>query len=102
MVAASALVELSWQVPDAGDKARYLAVAETLLLNAQQHFLFAPADNDAVLANGTVTYPLAGISIIYGDYYLLEASLKYDATPPEWRAAAARVLATAGAIEAWW
>ena len=67
MIAAEALVELSGFT--AGAEAQgYYAMAKTLLEAAEQYYLFSAAENDAVLRNGTVTYPLAGISITYGDY----------------------------------
>ena len=80
-VAADAIVELSWYTEgQAGQD--YLAFARTLLEAAQAHYLFDAAENDAVLRNGTVTYPLAGVSIVYGDYYLLSAKMKLDQGPP--------------------
>lgn len=89
MVAASGLIELSWYA-DAADAARYLGFAKTALDSAMANYLFDPVDatNVAALRNGTVTYPLAGIPIIYGDYYLLEAAMRYDATPKALRDAA--------------
>ena len=75
MIAASALAELSWYAPTT-DAARYKAFATTLVDSATQNFLFTASENDAVLRNGTVTYPLAGLSISYGDYYYLEALMK--------------------------
>jgi unsaturated chondroitin disaccharide hydrolase len=81
MVAAEAIVELSWYVAGAEGKAYYDFAAQ-LLAAAEEHWLFAGSENDAVLRNGTVTYPNAGISIVYADYYLLAAKMKFDATPP--------------------
>jgi hypothetical protein len=86
MIAAEALVELSWSAGAAGP--RYLAAAMDLIGAVETHFVFADKENDAVIKNGTVTFPLAGISIIYGEFYHLVASMKLDATPRALREAA--------------
>jgi hypothetical protein len=54
----------------------------------RSQYTFAPAANDAVLNNGTTSWPNSGISIIYADYYLLEAAMRWDSTPSAWRAEA--------------
>ncbi len=78
-VAAEAIVELSWYTEgQAGQD--YLAFARQLVEAGQTHYLFDAQENDAVLRNGTVTYPLAGVSIVYADYYFLAAKMKLDAT----------------------
>ena len=89
MIAAEALVELGW-TSQRGPT--YLAAAMQLLDAVEKHWLFGEKENDAVLKNGTVTYPLAGVSIIYGDYYYLAANMKMDATPKALREAAAALL----------
>ena len=42
------------------------------------------------MRNGTVTYPLAGIAIIYDDFYLLQALMKWDKVGAGVRTEAAR------------
>lgn len=84
----SAVIELAWYAPDAGTRTRYLAWAATALKTLTTTYANDPAKSDAVLKNGTTTYPSTAIGIIYGDYYLLEALMKYDATPQAWRDAA--------------
>ena len=80
-IAAEGLAELSWYTAGARGGA-YRAFAQRLMDAAQQHYLFSPGENDAVLRNGTTTYPDTGVSIVYGDYYLLQAKVKLDAPPP--------------------
>ena len=77
-IAAEGIAELSGFTPGARGTA-YYAFARQLLDAAQQHHVFSPAENDAVLRNGTTTFPEAGVSIVYGDYYLLQAKVKFDA-----------------------
>jgi len=86
MIAAEALVELAWSAGAEGP--RFLAAAMALIDAVEAHFVFADGENNAVVNNGTVTYPLAGISIIYDEYYHLTASMKLDATPGALREAA--------------
>ena len=57
-----ASARISWSAGAAGP--RYLAAAMGLIEAVEQHFVFADKENNAVLKNGTVTYPLAGISIV--------------------------------------
>ena len=52
-----------------------------MLGSAVGPYLETAASSIGVLRNGTVTYPQFGIPIIYGDYYLLEALLKWNALP---------------------
>lgn len=93
MIAASGMVEVA-QYSQEPARTQYLAAAKLLLDSALQYYSFAPAANDAVLANGTVTFPLAGIPIIYADYYLLQTKMRWDATPAEWRQQAEELLAS--------
>ena len=84
-IAAEGILELSWYTSGA-EQARYYGFAKQLLQAGEAGWLFDARDNDAVLRNGTVTFPLAGVSIVYGDYYLLATRLKFDATPvPPWQ-----------------
>jgi hypothetical protein len=96
MIAAEALVELSWY---SAHGPTYLAAATTLLEAAEKYWVVKEGDMSAVLKNGTVTYPLAGVSIVYGDYYHLTAQMKFDATPKALHEAAAALRAAGkGAI----
>ncbi len=87
MIAAEGLAELAGYVAPA-DGARYLQFA-TMLVDALVAHHLAPAQSPALVANGTVTYPLAGVSIIYGDYYALRAATRIDAAPAALKATAA-------------
>lgn len=144
MVAASGMIELAWASSPA-DRARYLAFVQTVLASAMTPaYQFTPAEGDAVLKNGTTSYPVTGVPIIYGawcarephrsglscggvllglpgapcspraayplpatpcpfrvhcaagDYYLLEAAMRWDATPQAWRQEALDYLAARG------
>jgi unsaturated chondroitin disaccharide hydrolase len=88
MIAADGIIEIAWR-SDAATRARYLAFAKASIDAVLAQYTFAPAANDAVLNNGTTSWPGFGISIIYADYYLLEAAMRWDATPGAWRAEAA-------------
>jgi unsaturated chondroitin disaccharide hydrolase len=92
MIAASGIIEIAWHTTDEAQRAAYLAFAKTLLDSVVANYVFTPAANDAVLRNGTVTYPLAGVSIIYADYYAMQAAMRWDATPAAWREAAAELM----------
>ena len=76
----------------------HLAAAKALLDDLLARHLAAPAATDAVLANGTSTFPEAGVALPYGDYYLLGACLRWDEMPIGWRLAATEDLAASG----WW
>lgn len=67
-IAAEGILEMSWAIQDSADKARYYAFAKALLDSAEANYLFTTSENNAVLMNGTVTFPVAGVSIVYGDY----------------------------------
>lgn len=81
MIATSGIIELAWYTTDSNKRSAYLAFAKTVLDEVTANYMFDPSENDAVLKNGTVTYPTAGISIIYADYYLLQAITRWEATP---------------------
>ena len=95
MIAASGIIEIAWS-SDAATRARYLAFAKTTMDAVLGRYSFAPGANDAVVNNGTVAYPGYGISIIYADYYLMEAAMRFDATPSAWRDEAAAFVARNG------
>lgn len=92
LIAANGMIELSWYVTDSGAKAKYLAFAKTILDSVNTNYMFTADQNDAVVMNGTVTYPTAGISIIYADYYFLDSLMRWDATPQESKEAALALL----------
>ena len=98
-VAALGLLEIAAALPaDAEAPARsfYLAASKALLDCMLAKYLFSPVASDAVLANGTSTWPEWGVPLPYGDYYLLAALLKWDATPLQWRKEAVELLAVVG------
>ena len=80
-IAAEGIVELSAYTRGA-KAAAYYAFAKQLLEAARDFYLFGAKDSDAVLKNGTTTFPQTGVGVVYGDYYLLQAQIKFDATPP--------------------
>ncbi|WP_224369014.1 glycoside hydrolase family 88 protein [Hyalangium versicolor] len=80
-VVASALLELSELVTAAADKARYrdaaLKMLETL---ASPAYLASGTSTYAILNHGVGNYPAnqeVDVGLIYGDYYLLEAVLRF-------------------------
>ena len=95
MIAVSGIIEIAGR-SDAPTRARLLAFAKTSLDAILSRFQL-PAGN-AVLNNGTVTFPLAGVAIIYSDYYLLEAATRWDETPQTWREEAAAFAASANGL----
>jgi hypothetical protein len=90
MIASAGIIEIARFTEDLDRRAAYLAFAKRTVDAVLAAYAFVPSTaNDAVLNNGTVTYPAAGISIIYADYYLLQAAMRWDATPSQWREEAA-------------
>lgn len=98
VIATAGIIELAWNSePDA--RARLLAYAQSTLEGLVATYITTPAQSNGVLNNGTTTYVNGagwGIPITYGDYYLLVASMRWDATPAEWRREAAAYLAANG------
>jgi unsaturated chondroitin disaccharide hydrolase len=90
-VAASALIELSSYVQDPADKTRYLAAAENMLEclisydgpdpDSDPDYLCAAGEssNPGILKAGSVRWNDPLRSLIYGDYYFLEALARYEA-----------------------
>jgi len=78
-IAASGLIELSSYLP--GDKgSAYLQVAEKILMSlASPSYLADPTETDGTLLHGTGTFPNQQVntSLVYGDYYFVEALLRY-------------------------
>ena len=81
-IAASGLFELAKIAPDAGDRTRYRAYAE-LILNSllSPSYLAEGSTSRGVLLHGASYVPrkntLPDNSLIYGDYYFLEAMNRY-------------------------
>jgi unsaturated chondroitin disaccharide hydrolase len=90
MIAADGMIELAWHLTDPNQKSKYLAAARKMLDSAATIYIETPARSPAVLNNGTSSFPGTNYPLIYGDYYFLEAQMKWDATPAEWRADAAK------------
>jgi unsaturated chondroitin disaccharide hydrolase len=90
MIAASGMIELSWALP-LTEGAQYAAYAYRLLESARNYWSY-DGSNDALLRNGTVTYPLSGIPIIYADYYYVQGWMQWDATPQALKEAALALL----------
>jgi len=81
-IAASAMFELARVAPVAGDKARYRANAELILNSLLSPAYFAEGSSSrGVLLHGAANVPRKNPtrdnSLIYGDYYFLEAMNRY-------------------------
>jgi unsaturated chondroitin disaccharide hydrolase len=81
-VACSALFELAKIAPDAADRAPYRANAEKILTSlVGPSYLAEDSLSHGVLLHGAAFVPrkarLADNSLIYGDYYVLEAMNRY-------------------------
>jgi unsaturated chondroitin disaccharide hydrolase len=85
-IATCGLIELSWYTSGA-QRSLYLAVAAAGLDSLTSTYLGAPSATDSILLNGTGTWPASCVAqpLVYGDYYLVEAALKWQATPAAWR-----------------
>ncbi|HEX9107175.1 MAG TPA: hypothetical protein VF832_08100, partial [Longimicrobiales bacterium] len=78
-IAASGLLDLAGRVGGA-DGARYRAAAERILTSLLQPPYQAPAGSDALLLHATGHRPAGteiDVSLIYGDYYFVEALERY-------------------------
>jgi hypothetical protein len=80
-IVASALLELSEFVTDPADKARYRAAALHMLETlASPAYLVSGTSTYAILNHGVGNFPAGqevDVGLIYGDYYLLEAVLRF-------------------------
>ena len=76
-VAASGLLELSTLETDSARSQRYFQSAVMILESLTSASYVAPPQHPALLLHGARTYPGQNISLIYGDYYLVEALLRY-------------------------
>jgi unsaturated chondroitin disaccharide hydrolase len=83
-VAASGLIELSQLDPDAPRRQRYLSTAEATLRSlSSKPYLAKGARSRSILLHGTADRRGGHFDrgLIYGDYYFLEALLRYRALP---------------------
>ena len=71
LIAASGLVELSTYVSSSQKRDTYLSAAKSIIESVSNSFVFAPRDSDAVVKNGTSSFPATGIPLIYGVYSTL-------------------------------
>jgi unsaturated chondroitin disaccharide hydrolase len=79
-IAASGLLELSGLEPDARRQHTYLDNAKNMLTTlSSSAYLAEGTSNQAILLHGTQNKPYGrfDIGLIYGDYYFLEALLRY-------------------------
>lgn len=87
-IAVCGLVELAELVGDAGEAARYLAAADTILASLHRYYAPAdPGDSDALLLHGVYDLPKGrGVDEgnLWGDYFYLEA-LTRRAPGIDWR-----------------
>jgi len=80
-IATAGIIEIAL-ASDAATKTRYLAAARRYLdILLSPGVLFSPAQSDALLNNGTTSFPQYGIALPYGDYYLFEAVRYWDELP---------------------
>ena len=111
-IAAAGLIELSGYAPDAADRARYLGAAEEILhclitydgpdADLLPDYLCAVSEtaNPGILKAGSVRWNEANRSLIYGDYYFLEALARYEALGArELLAATQRVARSGGNVD---
>lgn len=84
---AAGLFELSTLVSDPADRERYRRAAEDMLeclltftgADGKLDYLARDSAHRGILANGSVAWGFPQSSLIYGDYYLLEAMNRYRA-----------------------
>lgn len=85
-VTASALLELATQVPDAALAARYRAAAlRTLDILASPAYLATASTSPGLLRHAVGDLPAGrevDTTLIYADYYFLEALLRFNPRPP--------------------
>lgn len=84
-IAASGLIELSQRETDAQRQASYLQAAKEILTSlSSAAYLAEGTTNKAILLHGTRNKPKDAYDtgLIYGDYYFVEALLRYPTTPP--------------------
>ncbi|XXF77615.1 glycoside hydrolase family 88 protein [Myxococcaceae bacterium GXIMD 01537] len=87
-IAASALIELTTKVTDATRRQRYWKAAVDTLrtLMSSAYLAQGTPSNRAILLHGVGHYPAGqeiNVGLIYGDYYFLEALLRYRVLVPQ-------------------
>lgn len=89
-IAASGLLELATIASTPANRARYQAVAEDILrslltfrdANGKLAYLAKDSPHRGLLAAATVSWSLPQLSLMFGDYYLLEALRRYRRARP--------------------
>jgi unsaturated chondroitin disaccharide hydrolase len=85
-IAASGLLELSTLAGDPADRQIYRSAAEGILGSLMSSAYLSDGQvSSGILLHGTGNKPAGGeidVSLIYGDYYLIEALVRYLALPP--------------------
>jgi len=85
-IAASGLIELSQLDPDTNRKQTYRSAAQAILtsLSTKGVYLAEGTSNKAILLHGTQNKRDGkyDTGLIYGDYYFVQALLRYPTTPP--------------------
>jgi hypothetical protein len=76
-IAASGLLELSTLDPDPARSAHYYRSAVMILESLTSASYSAPPQHPSLLLHASRNYPGNNISLIYGDYYLVEALTRY-------------------------
>jgi unsaturated chondroitin disaccharide hydrolase len=77
-IASSALFELSTLETDAARSSKYFTSGTQILKSLTSPSYFSSdSKRPALLLHGAHSYPGDNVSLIYGDYYLLEATLRY-------------------------
>ena len=77
LIAASGLVELSTYVSSAPKRATYRDAAQRIVDSVSAHFVFDPSVSDAVVMNGTSSFPKTNIPLIYGAVLLAPLRLPH-------------------------
>ncbi|QDU29963.1 Unsaturated glucuronyl hydrolase [Anatilimnocola aggregata] len=76
-ISASALLELSTLETDPARSVKYFEAAVRMLDSLSSPSYFAPPQHPSMLLHGAQKYPGNNSSLIYGDYYYVEALLRY-------------------------
>lgn len=79
-IAASGLIELSRLAESSALKERYMRAARNILIRLMHHYVDSNPSHMGILQHGVGNFPRKkeiGVSLIYGDYYFLEALNRY-------------------------
>ena len=78
-IAASGLLELSTLETDPLRQQKYFTAAKQILASLTSPTYFsAGSDHAGLLLHGARSYPGDNVSLVFGDYYLLEATIRYS------------------------